>query len=56
MISRKGIPLVVMCLLVSVSFLQAQGQSSKHGTVVVPNSSVEHPGDSSSDSQVSISE
>ena len=45
MISRKGIPLVVMCLLVSVSFLQAQGQSSKHGTVVVPNSSVEHPGD-----------
>jgi subtilase family serine protease len=45
MISRKGIPLMALCLFMAVPFLKAQGQSSKRGTIVVPNSSVEHPGD-----------
>jgi kumamolisin len=37
--------MVVTCVLFVFPLLKAQGQSSARGTVVVPDSSVEHPGD-----------
>jgi kumamolisin len=37
--------MVVTCVLFAFPLLKAQGQSSARGTVVVPDSSVEHPGD-----------
>jgi kumamolisin len=37
--------MVVTCVLFAFPLLKAQGQSSASGTVVVPDSSVEHPGD-----------
>lgn len=45
MTRRVGILLTVTCLFWASPLLKAQGQGSEHAAVIVPDSSVEHPGD-----------